>query len=60
MVVLLGERVKFRAPSMGGTLVQTCDGVVTGIQRRALAGDIAPYRIIKNPNKTAMAATCFS
>jgi hypothetical protein len=38
----------------------TCDGVVTGIQRRALAGDIASYRIIKNPNKTAMAATCFS
>ena len=51
MVVLLGERVKFRAPSMGDTLVQTRDDVVTGIQRRALAGDIAPYRIIKTPIK---------
>ena len=47
MVVLLGERVKFRAPSMGGTLVQACDGVVTGIQRRTLADDIASYRSIK-------------
>jgi hypothetical protein len=36
-----------------------CDGVVTGIQIRARADDIAAYRIIKNPNKTAMAATCF-
>ena len=49
MVVLLGEQVKFRAETSGGTLVQTCDGIVTGIQRRALAGDIAAYRTIKKP-----------
>jgi hypothetical protein len=30
-------------------VVQTCDGIVTGIQRRALTGDIAPYRSIKKP-----------
>jgi hypothetical protein len=30
---------------------------VTGIQIRALAGDIDAYRLIKKPNKTAMAAT---
>jgi len=28
-----------------------CDGVVTGIQIRARAGDIAVYRIKKNPEK---------
>ena len=38
----------------------TCDGIVTGIQIRGRGHDIAAYRIIKNPNKTAMAATCFS
>jgi hypothetical protein len=27
----------------------TCDGVVTGIQRRALASDIDVYRSIKKP-----------
>jgi hypothetical protein len=32
---------------------------VTGIQIRARAGNIAAYRVIKNPSKTAMAATCF-
>jgi hypothetical protein len=29
-----------------GTIGRTCDGVVMGIQGRALAGDIAAYRII--------------
>jgi len=47
MVVLPDERVKFRAPRHRCTLVQTCDGIVTGIQRRALAGDIDAYRGIK-------------
>jgi len=28
-----------------------CDGVVTGIQIRGRTGDIAAYRIIKNPIK---------
>jgi hypothetical protein len=47
-----------RAPCLSGGL--TCDGIVTGIQIKERTGDIAAYRIIKNPNKTAMAATCFS
>lgn len=29
--------------------IATCDGVVTGIQRRALADDTDAYRSIKNP-----------
>ena len=32
-----------------GILAITCDGVVTGIQIKALAGDIAAYRSIKKP-----------
>jgi len=27
----------------------SCDGIVTGIQIKGHAGDIAAYRIIKNP-----------
>ena len=38
-VVLPGEHMKFRAPRRRCTLVQICDGIVTGIQRRGLAGD---------------------
>jgi hypothetical protein len=38
----------------------TCDGVVTGIQRRAPAGNIGAIELSKNSNETAMAATCFS
>ena len=30
-------------------LVPTCDGILTGIQISARRGDVAAYRIIKNP-----------
>jgi len=33
-----------REAKYSGLSIQTCDGVVRGIQRRALAGDIAAYR----------------
>jgi hypothetical protein len=33
----------------GVRLAEVCDGIVTGIQIRARVGDIAAYRIIKNP-----------
>lgn len=37
--------------------VTSCDGIVTGIQIEPSALRSAPYRIIKNLNKTAVAAT---
>jgi hypothetical protein len=63
--LLLGRSHSTRACAVNSSASQcledlTCDGVVTGIQIRARAGDIVAYRSIKNLNKTAMAATCFN
>jgi hypothetical protein len=36
-----------------------CDGIVTGIQIKARAGDIAAYRIIKKPLKNRRGCNLF-
>jgi hypothetical protein len=51
--------IALRVVIINGSETSACDGVVTGIQRRAPAGDIDGYRSIKKPLKNRYGCNLF-